>query len=326
MNIEKINLASEQSGRENEIRAKERNKYRTLGEKLFNKNEYTGIDIAEEEAMKMNEESDKLVNDGEAANYTEAIKKLNDREDPAFAALKGEELIKKEEYARIQGLRIAKKLDEGDIDKARDIFTGNFFRKGYDEETQILTENYVIPFAKEKIINDINQGNGDEVVKMINNFSDYLRNLDIKDPVEFIKPEDLEQIPVEVLKSPAIVEKIKSYLIGNCADHLHPNHYGIFKSELGRFSKLGFISKEDEEEILKSPKIKEVAREKLIQSRDKGQENGPGAYVIRKSNNSEKNIIVYAIPSFKELKKVVLELGILDDGEIEKIESDSGKK
>jgi len=212
-----------------------------------------------------------------------------------------QELAKKEEYAQTRSSKITEKIDEGNIKKAMEIFTNNFFKKGYDQETQILTENHVIPFVKEKIIGDINNRKGDELVKMIDGFHSYLRNGDMEEVVEFIKPDDLKQIPEDTLKSPEIVEKIKSYLVNDCEKHLHPNHYGIFKHMLERFSKLGFVS---EEEIIKSPEIKEVARKKLVESI----KNGPKEGLIR-------NII----PEFEKLKKVILELGILDEEEVKQI-------
>ena len=62
MNFEQISQTREKFEDEQKIRAKERNKYRTLGQKLFLKDKFSGIDMAVEEAIKMDDEAKKLIN------------------------------------------------------------------------------------------------------------------------------------------------------------------------------------------------------------------------------------------------------------------------
>jgi len=161
MSFEKPNPTAEQFSEEDKVRAEERNRYRKLSEKLLGRGKVTGMDIAIERAMKLDEETEKMIADGEAKTTLEALEKINEKEG---LGLKGKELIGKEEYARTEALRIMKKVDEGKFEKARNILLGSdkIFSPDYGQDevkNQLIGKN-ITPFIKEKVVEYIKNKKG----------------------------------------------------------------------------------------------------------------------------------------------------------------------
>jgi len=301
MNFENLEQQRGQFEEENEIRAKERNKNRTLGEKLTLKNKATGLEITAEEAVKMDEEAEKLVQHGEASTLSEAIEKLNTKEE---FALKGKELIQKEEYARARALKVVEKIEAGEFEKARQLLSrSSAMAVDYDEETQRLIGKYVAPFVRARIIEDIKNKNGDDLVKLLERLSTYSPN--VREFIPFIKADDLREIPQDVLKSPEIFAKIQDYLVDSLRNT--PN---VFDRVLEKYIELGFVTKE---EIVTLPKIEETAKSLLMHSPLQQE-----AYTDSPASQLQK---LFRESTFGELKEIFILLGILSEAEIERIRS-----
>jgi hypothetical protein len=212
------------------------------------------------------------------------------------------ELAKRERYAQTQASKVIEKLNEGDVEKAHDLFIGvaGIMPKYHDTETQILIDDRVSPYIREKVIKAIVNGRGDELVQTLHRFHGHLRGGTEK--VDFIRPEDLEQIPEEVLKSPEIIKKVHDHLIERFGHS--PN---TFDYELELYSKLGFITPE---EIVKLPEIKEAANSLLRQSPMELNYSSSAVGDLRR---------LFRENTFDDLKKIILKLGILSETEIEQI-------
>lgn len=107
-----------------EARAKERNTYLSAWKKIFNRT--TADDIYEEEkdddsvleeAMAINQAADRLIQEGKAHSYTEAVEKLVQTEFPTKNSLE----IMAEEKARAGALRFAELIEANDFTKAEKV-------------------------------------------------------------------------------------------------------------------------------------------------------------------------------------------------------------
>ncbi len=298
MAFENIDPTREQFDEQNKIRAKERNKHRSLGQKLLGKDKVAGVDMAEEQAREMNTAAEQLVEQGEIATVPEAIEKVNSTEE---FSLKGGERIQKEEAARAKVLDAVRAMNEGDYKKARTILLSDNLGNGFDKETQDQIDRTVRPLIKKRIIESIKQKNGDELIKILESLTNYVQNL--KGIVDWVKPEDLKDIPKESLHSPEILEKVRAHL--NDDLQRQPT---IFDYAIEKYSQFGFFTKE---EITSFPEIKETATKLLKQS------------PVEEPNYSSSAVgdlgRLFRQPTFSQLRNIFLKAGIFTEAEIEQI-------
>ncbi len=301
MSFENLEQQRKQSEAENEVRAEERNKNRTLRDKLTFKNKVTGLEMAEEEARKMGEEAEKLAQSEEASTLSEAIETLNTKEE---FSLKGKERIEKEEYARAKALKVVEKLEAGDFEKAFHLLdSSSMMATRYDEETRRLIREYVAPLIRARAIEDLKNKNGDDFLKLLEQLGNRMGPYSLK-------AEDLKEIPPDVLKSPEIVAKVRDYLVESFKSEPH-----VFDRVLERYVGLGFVTKE---EIVRLPQIEEAARTRLMRCplQQEVYTDSPGSQLKK----------LFQEPTFNLLKKRFTELGILSEAEIEQIRAERAGK
>lgn len=244
MNFEQINQSRGKFEQEQDVRAEERNKYRTLGQKIFLKDRVSGMDMAIEQAMKMDEEAKKLISSGEATIFTDAIEILNGKDE---FALKGKDLIKKEEYIRPKILQFIKHLDKNEFLEAFgvSIVTSNRFRG--DRDTLRIRNEAIKPLINQKLSELITNKDGKNLIEAFHYFSIIMKGR--------INRENIAQIPDDLLKSPEIVEEVKKSLIHWMKDN--PSTYALWRD---KWSSIGVI---DANGMNNSPEIQKVLREKL---------------------------------------------------------------
>lgn len=243
MKFEQTNQTRERFEEERDIRAKERNKYRTLGQKIFLKDKVSEIDMAIEQAMKMDEEAKKLIDSGEVTVFPDAIEILNGKDE---FALKGKDLIKKEEYIRPKVLQFIRHLDKNEFLEAFGVSIITSDRIRGDRDTLRIRNEAIKPLINQKLSEIITNKNGKNLVEAFHYFS-IMR--------DSINREDIAQIPDDLLKSPEIVEEVKGSLIHWMKDN--PSAYAHWRD---KWSSLGVI---DANEMNNSPEIQKVLREKL---------------------------------------------------------------
>lgn len=284
-------------------RAKERNKNRTLLEKMAFKGRVSGLDIAKEEADEMGGEAEELLKNGDVSTLSEAVEELNAKEK---YLLKDKEQIRKEEYVRAKALKVIEKMEAGELDKAFELLSkGSLMAVDYDEETKRMIGEYVTPFVRIRAVEDIKNKNVDDLIELLSGrLSTYSPN--VRENIPFITADDLNEISINILKSPEIIARIQNYLV----DRLK-NAPNVFHHVLKRFVDLGFVTKE---EVISLPKIKEVARVLLV--------NCPLQREVYTDSPGSQLSQLFQQRTFDELNEIFTGLGILDEIEIEQIRSE----
>jgi hypothetical protein len=223
--------------KEHSLRAKYRNKYRTIWQKIFGKEKTTTMDIAMEEALAMNEAIEKVVKE-DKKTYQEALEIVSQY--PEFQ-LKGKERIKREEYVRAKILQIGKFLLENNFQKAFSILSNEKSKKGIDREVLEIIDSFIVPLIKNHISELIKKKNWKNFVKLIHYFASYIKKEDLR--LEVPKP-----------------SKIRGEIIQHIVSCFCNSDYELknFETELEKFNNLGLLEKD---EIIKLPEIKRYAKE-----------------------------------------------------------------
>src|SRR3989344_311047 len=130
---EKITASRDQAQKEWEDRAKERNSYRKLWKKIFGVDKTGAMDIAAEQAMEMDEEIERLMQEGEAKSVSEAVEIAARQKE--FQP-KSKDKIEKEEFLRPFVLQLGNVIENNDFSKAGAIISEVQFVKGVDDETR----------------------------------------------------------------------------------------------------------------------------------------------------------------------------------------------
>lgn len=221
--------------------AEEKNKCRTLAQKLFFKNKVSGMDIMIEEALKMDQEMEKLIANGKADTFTEAIQILE----------KGKkDTEKQDKYAELSALEIVRNLENGAISKASSIALNRMYGKEAIPEARGDIKKYIAPYVKEKIIYSIKNKNARGLVQLLKN-----------DFGEYIKPEDLKEMPQDVLKSPEIMSEVNKEVI-SCFDPKEiVDPKGKFEFRIREYTRLGLITYE---EAINLPGVRKKAEKEAI--------------------------------------------------------------
>lgn len=233
---------SDQAVREQDERATERNKYRSLAQKLFGKGKVTGVDIAMEEAMRMNPLIDQEVESG--ATMEDAVKKVSAL--PEFK-LKGRTNIQKEEYVRARVLQFAHALEENKFLKAKVLRVIPLL--------EVLDDR--VEMYQDAVKSAINQRAGDLVKqKDGNNFRRIVRGFggDVQ--------RDRMQVTDEELKTPEIQDPIRRDLVESFRYHT-PFTPDKFAKERDKLVAMGIV---EGAEINRLPEIKQIARDRLVGS------------------------------------------------------------
>ena len=226
---------------EREIRAKERNRYRTIWQKIFGREKTTAMDIAIEEALRMDAEIETLMREGKVASTTEAVEVI---EKEGKFRLRGKERIGKEEWARFRALQFAGALEKNDFGKANEIvYQARWEKKVNDESRQILQET-IAPLITQKVAELVQAKDGRNFVHAFYTLSN-------------LKPITAEGLPQENLQSPEIQGAIKESLIFWM--RVNPEYFAEYRD---KWANAGFV--ENKEALNTLPEIQQIAKEELI--------------------------------------------------------------
>jgi hypothetical protein len=232
----------DQSLREQDERAGERNKYRTLAQKLFGQGKVSGIDMAMEEAMKMDSLIDQEVSKGSSmSDAVQAVSHL-----PEFQ-LKGLRLIKQEEFVRAKALQFGHALEENKFLKAKVLRELPLLE--VDGQTQDMFKQAVSDVVHGRAKDLAVQKEGGNFVKLVHGFRGDMTQDGIK------------QIPQDALHAPEIQGPIQKELIASL------NYHSVTVEDFGRdrdkYATLGIVSAA---EINKLPEIQKLAKDRLVAS------------------------------------------------------------
>jgi|GEM_PF-2972457 len=232
----------EQSLREQDERAGERNKYRSLAQKLFGQEKVIGIDMAMEEAMRMDTLIDQEVEEGET--MSDAVKSASAL--PEFR-LKGLRNIQKEEYLRAKALQFAHALEENKFLKAKILRKLPQFE--VDDATVEMYQEAVTSAVNQRAGDLVTQKDGGNFRKVVRGFGDDIQR-------------DRMKVTDEELKAPEIQAPIQKDLVVSFKWHntISPK---AFAKDRDRLVKMGIV---DTTEINELPEIQLVARDRLVKS------------------------------------------------------------
>jgi hypothetical protein len=234
-----ISQTREQFKKEREFRAKERNRYRTIWQKIFGLGKTTEMDIAIEEALRMDAEIETLMREGKVASTTEAVELI---EKEGKFGLKGKERISKEEWARFRALQFAGALEKNDLGKASEIVYRARQEKVDDESRQILEET-IAPLIIQKVAELVQNRDGKNFVRAFYELSR-------------LHPITAEGLSQKDLQSPEIQGAIKEDLIKRAS--IGPLTYSEMRDKLANG---GFI---DAKEVNQLPEVQEIIKSDLI--------------------------------------------------------------
>ena len=234
---EKIIASRDQAQEEWEDRAKERNSYRKTWKKIFGVDKTGAMDIATEQAMEMDEEIEKLMQEREAKSVSEAVEIAARQKE--FQP-KSKEKIKKEEFLRPFVLQLGNVIENNDFSKAGAIISEVRFIKGVDDETRQVFKEIIKPIIDQKIIELIQSKDGENFVKAFLSFE------------ELVKIEDLGTSKEE-LRVPEIFNAAKGDIIRD----FEISGVDSFVSKRDRMVEAGIVT---EEEVENWPEIIELRK------------------------------------------------------------------
>ena len=234
---EKMTASRDQAQEEWEDRAKERNSYRDIWKKIFGVDKTGAMDIATEQAMEMDEEIEKLMQEREAKSVSEAVEIAARQKE--FQP-KSKEKIKKEEFLRPFVLQLGNVIENNDFSKAGAIISEVRFIKGVDDETRQVFKEIIKPIIDQKIIELIQSKDGENFVKAFLSFE------------ELVKIEDLGTSKEE-LRVPEIFNAAKGDIIRD----FEISGVDSFVSKRDRMVEAGIVT---EEEVENWPEIIELRK------------------------------------------------------------------
>lgn len=223
-------------------RAGERNKYRTLSEKMFGKGKVTNIDMAMEEAIQMDSLIDQEVQKG--SSMPDAVKAVTHL--PEFQ-LKGLRLIKQEEFVRAKALQFGHALEENKFLKAKVLRELPLLE--VDDQTQEMYKQAVSDAVHGRAKDLAMQKDGGSFIKLVHGFRGDMTQ------------EGIKQIPQEALHAPEIQGHIQKELIASL--NYHSATVEKFGRDRDRYASLGIVNAA---EINKLPEIQKLAKDRLVAS------------------------------------------------------------
>lgn len=155
----------EQFEQELDIRAKERDRYRTIWQKILGQKKTSGMDIAVEEALRMDAEIETMMQKGRVASTTEAVEAI---EKEGKFGLKGQERIGKEEWSRFRTLQFGGALGKNDFGKASEIIYQAKWEKKVDGENRQILKETIAPLITQKVTELIQVKDGRNFVRAFN--------------------------------------------------------------------------------------------------------------------------------------------------------------
>ena len=199
------------------------------------------MDIAVEEALRMDAEIETMMQEGKVASTTEAVEVI---EKEGKFGLKGQERIGKEEWARFRTLQFGGALEKNDFGKASEIvYRAGQEKKVDDENRQILKET-IAPLITQKVAELAKSRDGRNFVRA---FYELGR----------LQPITAEGLSQEDLQSPEIQNSIKENLISWM--RTNPEYFSEYRD---KWANAGFV--ENKEVLNTLPEIQQIAKEKLI--------------------------------------------------------------
>jgi uncharacterized protein YifN (PemK superfamily) len=199
MNFEQIDLSRNKTAKEHETRAEERNNYRTLWQKITGQEKSSEMDMAIEEALRMDEEINNQLLDGKAKSTTEAIENIKKEKKFAF---KGKETIGKEELVRFRTLYFAGALEKNNFTKAYEIVQQVQKDDKMDDESRKILKETMAPLITKKIVELAQGRDGENFVEAFHTFG----------KLQSITTEGVSR---EDLQSPEIQNAIKKDIVEN---------------------------------------------------------------------------------------------------------------
>ena len=231
----------EQFEQERDIRAEERSRYRTIWQKILGREKIGEMDIAVEEALRMDAEIETMMQEGKVASTTEAVEVI---EKEGKFGLKGQERIGKEEWARFRTLQFGGALEENDFGKASEIVYQAGQEKKVDDENRQILEETIAPLITQKVAELIQAKDGRNFVRA---FYELGR----------LQPITAEGLSQENLQSPEIQGAIKENLISWM--RTDPEYFAKYRD---KWANNGFV--ENKEALNTLPEIQQIAKEELI--------------------------------------------------------------
>jgi len=230
----------EQFEQERDIRAKERNRYRTIWQKILGREKTGEMDIAVEEALRMDAEIETMMQEGKVASTTEAVEVI---EKEGNFGLMGQERIGKEEWARFRTLQFGGALEENDFGKASEIVYQAGQEKKVDDENRQILEETIAPLITQKVAELIQAKDGRNFVRA---FYELGR----------LQPITAEGLSQENLQSPEIQGAIKENLISWM--RTDPEYFAKYRN---KWEQAGIINGS---EMNMLQEVQNIAKDKLI--------------------------------------------------------------
>ncbi len=234
-------VSRERTMEEHEFRAKRRDTYRTVWQKILGREKTSAMDVAIEDALRMDAEIEKKLRKGKVASITEAIEAI---EKEGKFALERKEKISKEDWAWFRALQFGGSLEENNFEKATGIIYQAQQEKKINNKTKLDLKKIIAPLVTKKIAELIQKKDGKNFVRAFYELS----------RLWLITPEGL---PKENLQSPEIQEVIKESLIYSMKTS--PEY---FARRRDKWANSGFIK--NKETINTLPEIQQIVKEKLI--------------------------------------------------------------
>ena len=232
----------EQFDGEADFRARERNKYRSVWQKMFGRDKSDSMDMIMEEAIAMNAAIDKELKNGRVQDMDEALDVVDQM---SQFQLKGTERVKVEEYARTKTLQIGEAIESNEFYKASSILYREQHKKGVDKETAQVMSEQTTAFVKQHVGSLAEAKDGKNLVNAISAFDSRL---------------DKSDISPEAAKSPEILKAVSDDLISYFRTFA-VSEPKVFVKEVERFTKFGLAERE---KIVQTPEIKEFTRKEAI--------------------------------------------------------------
>lgn len=233
-----INESREQFDEEHNLRAEERNRYRTIWQKMFGLEKTTGMDTAMEEALKMDAAIEEELKEGRAETIDEALKNVDQM--PNFQ-LKGEGRIQKEEYAGAKALQVGRAITNNEFHEAVSIWNKEHFRSGVDDETKQFMSEHIVTLIKNHTAELARSKDGTNFVSSIYWFGSHFK---------------AEDLPQDEVKSPEITGAVRDHAVSWLKTFHHEGGVG---KEWKKFSRLGLLN---EEEIVQDPEVRQFAEQR----------------------------------------------------------------
>lgn len=202
---EKMTASRDSAQKEWKDRAREQNSYRTLWKKIFGIEKTGAMDIAMEEAMKMDKKIEWMMQEGKAKSISEAVEIASQQNE--FEP-KTKDKTEKEEFLRPFILEIGKFIESNHFSVASMIEYDVGCLKGVDDEMRQMLKEVISPLIDKKIIECIKSKDGKSFLEAFMTYK--------HEKIDKIKKDNnINELGLseEELRAPEIVNAVKERLI-----------------------------------------------------------------------------------------------------------------